>query len=1431
MFHSILSKRALAVSAALTLFGASGAFAASLPANFSEQTFSGITNPTALAIAPDGRVFVSQQCGAIRIIKNGAVLSTPFASISVSCSDERGLHSIAFDPNFSSNGYVYVRYTRASPLNNVIGRLQASPPSSDTGGGLTVLFTVPFNGSGQRYHHGGGLVVGNDGMLYSSFGDHLSGSGQNLNNLWGKVVRINIPNGGIPTSNPFYNTTTGDNRAIYAYGLRNPFTMAIQPGTGRIHVNDVGDGASSCCEEVNNLTSGQNFGWPPASNATGRFFGYTATSQGGNAIVGGSFYNPTTQMFPASYVGKYFFGDYGGGWIRYINGSGSAGSLTGFASGIDGPTDVEAANDGSLWYTARNSSNVRRITYAGAVPTATPTATPMAATPTPTPTPIGPTPTPTATTTPNAPPAGSITAPPVGTLYAGGDAVGFSGTCTDPNGSVPASGYFWDIVFHHNTHTHPGVQFTGVTSGSFDLPADGEWDPDQWWRVNLRCTDPQGASSTVFRDVLPRKRTLTLNSSPSGLQVAADGVTGPAPQTMDAVAGMKRILDTNAPQTMGGTTYYFEKWSDGGAKRHDVFMPDANASFTATFKAASAYSEITPAASAVTTSTSDTNVGANTVDNNLATRWSGNGDGAWVKFDLGSPRTVGHVGVAVYQGNMRRNRFDIQVSSDNSNWTTVFSGESSGTTTNEQAYDFPDAAARWVRYLGHGNIGSTNPTMNSVTEVSIFGAALAPNTVSIVGMSFVPANLTIDVGQTVTWVNTDSQAHTATSDTAVWDSGTIAPGGNFAFTFTSPGTYPYTCLFHTIMTGTITVNGTVPTPTPTPTPMTPTPTPTPTTMLPTPTPTPTLPVGDVEITPAAGAVTANTNDGNLPANTVDKNLATRWSGNGDGAWIQYDLGVAKTVSFVKIAVYNGNSRNNLFDLQYSNTGTTWTNILTGAQSGGMTTALETFDFADVSARYIRYMGHMSNVGTFNSLTEVEIWQSGGPTATPTPTPMVTVSPTPTLTPIPPTPTPTSTPLPSSEIAPAAITASTNDGNVPANANDNNLATRWSGNGDGAWLQYDLGATYTVTHVSIAVYNGNSRHNMFDIQVSSSASGPWTNVLTGAQSSGNTTMEETHDVTDASTRYVRYLGHMSDVGTFNSVTEFSVFGAACTSCPTPPPTPTPTPTVPSAGKIKHAGARSSGYGISPFPSAQGWTNAITTMAGYFPGSTPTGVWLVGEIFFAGQNSGQGLEFPNPGGTWDSRIQFQSTDKHEPILDYFDTHGVKVFLQFEPGFAPIDQLIQVTYNRYGHHPSVIGFGVDVEWYHSSSDGGGNAPAGDSVVTAWNNKVKSVNPSYRLFVKHFDRANLPQTLRGDIIFIDDSEQNGSYSGFLSEMKGFADFYDPAYVGYQFGYPSDKGWWSGLATPIPQTIGRALLNQTRQNECGMFWVDFSLRDVLPTN
>jgi hypothetical protein len=308
----------------------------------------------------------------------------------------------------------------------------------------------------------------------------------------------------------------------------------------------------------------------------------------------------------------------------------------------------------------------------------------------------------------------------------------------------------------------------------------------------------------------------------------------------------------------------------------------------------------------------------------------------------------------------------------------------------------------------------------------------------------------------------------------------------------------------------------------------PTPSPTPTTA-PVPTATPTPGGSFVEITPAGSAVTASANDGNLPGNAVDNSLATRWTANGDGAWLELDLGSARTVSRVSVAAYNGNSRQNIFDLQVSTGGGVWTTVWSG-RSSGTTTNEEMYDHPDVEARWVRYLGHMSTAGTFNSVTEISVYAPAGGTPAPTPTPVPTATPTPGP----------STPI---DLTPAgsAVTASTHDGNLPGNTVDDSLATRWSANGDGQWVQYDLGASRTVRYVNLAWYQGDMRSSTFDVLVSESATGPWATALAGKQSSGASLGLETHDFPDAGGRYVRIVGHGNSVNAWNSVTEAQIWG--------------------------------------------------------------------------------------------------------------------------------------------------------------------------------------------------------------------------------------------------------------------------------------------------
>lgn len=340
---------------------------ATLPTGFSETPVaSGLANPTAMAFAPDGRLFVCEQGGQLRVIKNGALLPTPFLTVTVNASGERGLLGVTFDPNFATNQFVYVYYTATTPaIHNRVSRFTANGDVAAAGSEIVVLDLN--NLSGATNHNGGAIHFGPDGKLYIAVGENATPSNsQTLTNLLGKMLRINA-DGSVPSDNPFFNTAAGNNRAIWALGLRNPYTFTFQPGTGRMFINDVGQNA---WEEINVGQAGANYGWPNCEGSCGGgfvnpLFAYPHT--GGNttgcAITGGAFYNPTTNQFPASYAGTFFFADFCSGWIKRIDPITAA--LTDFASGIANPVDLQVHTDGSLYYLERGGGRVVRIRFSG----------------------------------------------------------------------------------------------------------------------------------------------------------------------------------------------------------------------------------------------------------------------------------------------------------------------------------------------------------------------------------------------------------------------------------------------------------------------------------------------------------------------------------------------------------------------------------------------------------------------------------------------------------------------------------------------------------------------------------------------------------------------------------------------------------------------------------------------------------------------------------------------------------------------------------------------------------------------------------------------------------------------------------------------------------------------------------------------------------
>ncbi len=384
-----------------------------LPTGFSENVVAGgLGVVTSFDVLPDGRVLVAAQNGVLNVVKNGAVLPTPFLQLTVDSNGERGLIGVVHDPNFQTNHFIYVYHTvpaaNGAAAFNEISRFTEDPNNPDIAEAGSEVDILKLNDlSSATNHNGGSMHFGTDGMLYIGVGENANpANSQTLSTLLGKILRIDVsqiqPGDPIndvaklvPADNPFVSQTAGSiDGAIYALGVRNPFTFAVQPGTGTIYINDVGQ---DTWEEIDLLTAGANYGWnlsegfaspnPPAGLGPGVYqdplLAYNhngGPAGGGVAIVGGVFYNPDSSapnQFPSSFVGKYFYEDLGKDFIRVFDPS-DPGSLanpdtsSGFATSTENaPVGMALAPDGGIYYIAQgDGGELLEISYAS---TAAPT--------------------------------------------------------------------------------------------------------------------------------------------------------------------------------------------------------------------------------------------------------------------------------------------------------------------------------------------------------------------------------------------------------------------------------------------------------------------------------------------------------------------------------------------------------------------------------------------------------------------------------------------------------------------------------------------------------------------------------------------------------------------------------------------------------------------------------------------------------------------------------------------------------------------------------------------------------------------------------------------------------------------------------------------------------------------------------------------------
>lgn len=410
---------------ALLLAAVSPSLAADLPTDFSDQLVAtGLSAPTSLAFLPDGRALVTeQQTGAIRMVVGGAVTGALTTVPSLNTVGlERGLLSVAVDPDWPARPYVYVHYTHTAGQIRLVrftgvGTLTGGASTHLSLDSLHVLLAVPDL---TEYHNGGSLRFGPDRMLYLSLGEDASPCGaQDITTHQGCVLRMDVrglpggaggpPDPGLlaPLDNPFATDLNPLAKLKYAFGLRNPYRFQIDRKTGTLYVGDVGE---NLWEELDEIVAGENGGWPfregPETTATGC------------APLANPIYDPPIDSYdhsegaviisagivrrafgswgwPSHYEGSLFYGDFFYGWLRMLRSDGNGWSRAiepgqsgdYWATGLNLPSDFQWGPDGHLWWLSWGDGQLRRIVYTGTIGVDPPGAPPrlvLAAKPNPT---------------------------------------------------------------------------------------------------------------------------------------------------------------------------------------------------------------------------------------------------------------------------------------------------------------------------------------------------------------------------------------------------------------------------------------------------------------------------------------------------------------------------------------------------------------------------------------------------------------------------------------------------------------------------------------------------------------------------------------------------------------------------------------------------------------------------------------------------------------------------------------------------------------------------------------------------------------------------------------------------------------------------------------------------------------------------------------
>lgn len=302
--------------------------------------------PVRLAFSPDGRLFFNElQTGNVRIIQNGVLQAQPFATLAVETNGERGLLGLAFDPLFTSNGFVYVLHSDPSGVQQVVRFADMNGVGVDP---RVIVDNLPST----VVHNGGAIGFGPDARLYISIGDSTNpANSQDPNSLSGKILRYNS-DGTVPADNPF-----GSLNPAFNLGLRNSFDFVFHPTTGTIYASENGP---DCDDEINRIMRGGNYGWRPnypCGDADPNFIAPLTRFNPTIAPTGVAFYTGT--VFP-QFRNQLFMVDFNTGRLRRFAVNESAqGQITDSAIVVDGGFgalfDVVQGPDGFIYFSSQNS--------------------------------------------------------------------------------------------------------------------------------------------------------------------------------------------------------------------------------------------------------------------------------------------------------------------------------------------------------------------------------------------------------------------------------------------------------------------------------------------------------------------------------------------------------------------------------------------------------------------------------------------------------------------------------------------------------------------------------------------------------------------------------------------------------------------------------------------------------------------------------------------------------------------------------------------------------------------------------------------------------------------------------------------------------------------------------------------------------------------